>query len=52
LKKFETEIFEEEIIDYAKLRIILGLLQDEFLEWTKDVAILASALLYGIQDID
>ncbi len=49
---FKPEIFEEKIIKYDKLKIILGLLQDEFLPWTKDVAILASALLYGIQNID
>ena len=47
----EKEKFPDHIIDYDKLKIILGLLQDEFLPWTKDVAILASALLYGIEEL-
>ena len=38
-------------INYNKLRIILGLLQDEFLPWTQNVAIYASALLYGLEGI-
>jgi hypothetical protein len=47
----QKEKFPEHIIDYDKLRIILGLLQDEFLPWTQSVAYLASALLYGIEGI-
>jgi hypothetical protein len=47
----EIETFPDNIIDYDKLRIILILLQDEFLRWTKDVAYLASSLLYGVERI-
>ena len=42
-----VEIFRR--INYLKLKIILGMLQDEFLPWTQKVAPYASALLYGLE---